>query len=192
KLKHFVKTSLEEVVYLGVDLPVSVPEVIESHYGLKTLVKNNNKGLTNTEENLKQKEAKLSLRTVLEGLANADLKVLKNRIPEITKPEEPEPQFKNPKNNKVKIEMLKLNLDNVLIVNCYKNEIRVKKNKTPEEYFELVKSNNLDSQFDPDGLFYQYEIGLGKVYKGWKKKIKKLKRITRKFESKDLNELEKH
>ncbi|CAG8843855.1 43906_t:CDS:2, partial [Gigaspora margarita] len=152
---------------------VLVLKVIESHYSLKTLVENNNKGSTNAEKNLKQKDAELSLRTVLEGLANADLKVLKNWIP------------KN-KDDKVKIEMFKLNLDNGFDIekeslpDCQK----VKENKTPKEYLKLVKSNNLNSQFDPGRLFCQYEISLGKVYKVWKKKVKKLKKITENLRAK--------
>ncbi|CAG8778588.1 44998_t:CDS:2, partial [Gigaspora margarita] len=57
----------------------------------------NNKGSSNKEENLKQEKAELNLKTVLEDLANTNLKVIKNWIPEIT---EPEPQFKNLKDDK--------------------------------------------------------------------------------------------
>ncbi|CAG8782654.1 16587_t:CDS:2, partial [Gigaspora margarita] len=52
---------------------------------LETLVKSDNKGSIKENENLKQEEAKLSLETVLKDLADADLKLLKNWILEITK-----------------------------------------------------------------------------------------------------------
>ncbi|KAF0550231.1 hypothetical protein F8M41_024806 [Gigaspora margarita] len=70
--------------------------------------------------------------------------------------------------------------------------IRVKGKETPEEYLDPVKSNDLDSQFDPGRLFCRSEIGLGKAYEVWKKKVEKFKRITGKSEGKNLNELEKH
>ncbi|CAG8560046.1 4700_t:CDS:2 [Gigaspora rosea] len=44
----------------------------------------------------------------------------------------------------------------------------------------------------PEELFCRNGIGLEKVYEVWKKKIEKLKRVTRKFEDKTLNKLEKH
>ncbi|RIB15341.1 hypothetical protein C2G38_2039464 [Gigaspora rosea] len=67
---------------------VLVSEVRKSHYAPETSVKDDNEDLTNEEKNLKKKETKLSLEAVLEELTNTYLKVLKNWIPEPTKPKE--------------------------------------------------------------------------------------------------------
>ncbi|CAG8615422.1 10782_t:CDS:2, partial [Gigaspora margarita] len=40
-------------------------------------------------------------------------------------------------------------------------------------------------------LCYQKEINLEKAYENWKKRVEILKRITKKFKEKDLNELKK-
>ncbi|CAG8800818.1 20801_t:CDS:1, partial [Gigaspora rosea] len=66
-------------------------EDIESYYVPELLIEDDNEGLTNIEKNSKQVEGKLGLKMVLESLANAYLEVLKNWIPEFTKPEEPKP-----------------------------------------------------------------------------------------------------
>ncbi|CAG8559543.1 31797_t:CDS:2 [Gigaspora margarita] len=55
------------------------------------LAKNDDEGSTSKEKNLKYEEGKLSLKTVLESLADAYFEVLKNLILELTKLKEPEP-----------------------------------------------------------------------------------------------------
>ncbi|CAG8560060.1 4701_t:CDS:2 [Gigaspora rosea] len=111
-----IRNGIDENFIRSLDAPivvnkVSIPKVRESHYAPETSVEDDDKGLTNEKKNLKKEEAELNLEAVLGDLTNIYLEVLKNQIPEPTKPKEPEPQFKNPRDYKSKIEMLKLDLE---------------------------------------------------------------------------------
>ncbi|RIB05063.1 hypothetical protein C2G38_2220678 [Gigaspora rosea] len=107
---EFLLEVLEDITFIQRN-KVSIPKVRESHYAPETSVEDDDKGLTNEKKNLKKEEAELNLEAVLGDLTNIYLEVLKNQIPEPTKPKEPEPQFKNPRDYKSKIEMLKLDLE---------------------------------------------------------------------------------
>ncbi|RIB21775.1 hypothetical protein C2G38_2175641 [Gigaspora rosea] len=103
-LEDVTEEEEEDTVYLPPYIKVSTSPIFITLMGtiqykenfdkarVVDLPQNDDEGSTNVVKNPKQEEDEVSLKIVLGSLADAYLEVLKNLIPEFTKPEEPKPQ----------------------------------------------------------------------------------------------------